>query len=137
MNNPQVVNLSPDTAASPASGAGDANTRRRAAAPLCEHTAFVPVLLCALTLLAWFTYQAVVLLGDRDALQTARASQQQTVDNAAKLRASLDALAADTQRLANAGNPNASLLVAELRKRNITISVPAAGAVPAEPAASR
>jgi hypothetical protein len=44
------------------------------------------------------------------------------VDNAGKLRASLDALAADTQRLADTGNANAALLVAELKKRGITIN---------------
>lgn len=53
---------------------------------------------------------------ERQALQTAYASQQQTVDNSAKLRASLDTLAADTQRLADAGNPNARALVDELKK---------------------
>ena len=49
----------------------------------------------------------------------------QTVDSAAKLRASLDALASDTQRLADAGNASAALLVAELRKRGVTINAAA------------
>jgi len=92
------------------------------------HGAFVPLLLMALTLVGAFGLQAVQLLGERRALQAAHAGQQQTVDNAGKLRASLDALAADTQRLADAGNPNAALLVAELSKRGITINP---GAAPA------
>jgi hypothetical protein len=94
------------------------------AAPATRKTfgAFVPLLLLGLTLLVWLGFQCVQLLNERSALATAHASQQQTVDSAAKLRASLDALAADTQRLADGGNPNAGALVAELRKRGITIN---------------
>lgn len=91
---------------------------------------FVPLLLGLLAVLSWFGFQTWLLTEERTTLQSAHAGQQQTVDNAAKLRASLDALAADTQRLADAGNPNARLLVEKLRKRGITINpnAPAAGA---------
>jgi hypothetical protein len=92
---------------------------------------FVPVLLATLALLGWLVFQTLQLAKEREALQSAFASQQQTVDNAAKLRASLDAVAADTQRLADSGNPNAKLLVDELRKRGITISTTATATVPA------
>jgi hypothetical protein len=57
------------------------------------------------------------------------------VDNAGKLRASLDALAVDTQRLAEAGNPSAKLLVDELRKRGITINPAAPTTSPSKTAA--
>ena len=90
---------------------------------------FVPLLLCTLTLLGWFGFQGVLLVFDRQALQADIASQQPTVDKAARLRTVLDALAADTQRMADAGNANAALLVRELRNRGITISVPGAGSV--------
>jgi len=99
------------------------------------HGPFVPLLLLTGALLLAFGMQTVQLLRERQALQAAHAGQQQTVDNAGKLRASLDALAADTQRLADAGNPNAALLVNELRKRGITINA-AAQAAPPAPAAS-
>lgn len=101
------------------------------------HSAFVPLLIALLALLAWFVASALEVRNQGEALKAAHAAQQQTVDNAAKLRGSLDALAADTQRLANAGNPNAALLVDELRKRGVTINVPAAGAAAPAPAASR
>ena len=131
MSHPQVVNLNPEAAAATApESAGRAAAAQRRQAPAAPG-AFVPLLLCALTLLAWFVFQAVLLLGERSAMQAARDAQQQTVDNAAKLRSSLDGLAADTQRLANAGNPSASVLVTELRKRGITISVPPADAAAA------
>ena len=90
------------------------------------HSAFVPVLLFGLAVLAVLGWQTWVLASERSALNTAHAAQQQTVDNAGKLRGSLDALAADTQRLADAGNASAALLVAELRKRGITINAQAA-----------
>lgn len=99
-----------------------------AAAP-SRHGSFVPLLLFGLAVLGWLVFQGVMLLGDRQTLQAAHAAQQQTVDNAGKLRSSLDTLAADTQRMADAGNANARLLVEELRKRGVTIN-PAASTAP-------
>jgi len=96
-----------------------------------ERGPFVPLLLGGVALAAWFGLQAWLLVEERTALQTTHASQQQTVDNAAKLRQSLDAIAADTQRLADSGNPNARLLVEELRKRGVTINPNAPAAAPA------
>jgi hypothetical protein len=132
MSNPQVVNLPPGA---PALGEPPAVRGVASRVPPALASAFVPVLLCALTLLVWFAFQSVLLLGDRDALQATRQAQQATVDNAGKLRASLDALAVDTQRLAEAGNPSAKLLVDELRKRGITINPAAPTTSPSKTAA--
>lgn len=88
-------------------------------------SAFVPSLLGLLALAGTLGFQTWQLVSDRAALQAAHAGQQQTVDSAGKLRTSLDALAADTQRLADTGNANAALLVAELKKRGITINAAA------------
>jgi hypothetical protein len=93
-----------------------------------SNSPFVPVLLSALALLGWLGFQTWQLYGERQALQAGYASQQQTVENSSKLRASLDALAADTQRMADGGNPNAKLLVDELKKRGITINTSPAAA---------
>jgi len=92
----------------------------------------VPVLLGGLALLVVLGYQTYVLVAERDGLNATHTGQQQTVDNAAKLRNSLDALAADTQRLADIGNPNAGLLVTELRKRGISINPQAAAGTKAD-----
>lgn len=103
------------------------------------HSPFVPLLLGGLAMLGWLGFQVQQQLTERELLGTAHAAQQQTVDNAGQLRASLDALAADTQRMAQAGNPSARLLVDELARRGVTISATAAGpaapaqAVPAKP----
>jgi len=121
---------------------GDVQPQGRAQAELprpeqrSRHGAFAPLLLMSLALLLAFGFQAAQLLRERQALQDAHAGQQQTVDNAGKLRASLDALAADTQRLADAGNANAALLVSELRTRGITINPAAQAAAPAAAASA-
>jgi hypothetical protein len=112
-----------------ASAAVNTSSRRQqrpAAAPTAPHSPFVPVLLGGLALLGWLGFQTYGLVTERTGLASARTAQQQTVDNAGKLRTSLDALAADTQRIADAGNPSARLLIDELRKRGITINAPAA-----------
>ena len=96
---------------------------------------FVPLLLGLLALAVWFGLQTWLLLQEGSNLRNAHAGQQQAVDNATRLRGSLDAVAADTQRLADAGNPNARLLVEELRKRGVTINPDAAK--PADAPASK
>ena len=107
---------------------------RGEAAQSAPRSAFIALLLGGLALLGWLAFQAQQLMAEHQNLQTAYASQQQTVDNAGKLRASLDVLAADTQRLADSGNPNARALVDELKKRGVTINsanTPPAGAAAA------
>jgi hypothetical protein len=114
-------------------GYRNSNGSRAAAGakPAATQSLFLPMALASLALLGWIGFQSFQLFKERDALQAAYASQQQTVENAAKLRASLDALAADTQRMADGGNVNAKLLVDELRKRGITISTTANSTSPA------
>ena len=94
-------------------------------------SAFMPLLLGGLALLGWLGFQAWQMLAERQALQAAFTSQQQTVDSAGKLRATLDTLAADTQRLADSGNPTARTLIDELKKRGVTISTAPANAASA------
>ena len=103
------------------------------AAPVAEkpgRSGFVPILLTTLAVLGWLGFQTLQLLEDRDTILAARVAQQQTVDNAGKMRASLDALAADTQRMAETGNVNARSLVDELKKRGVTINANASTAAP-------
>ena len=114
--------------AMPTAAATSAAANKHAAPP---HSAFVPLLLAGLAVLVVLGWQTYLLASEREALNSAHAAQQQTVDNAGKLRASLDALAADTQRLAERGNANAALLVTELKKRGITINPQAAAAASA------
>lgn len=111
--------------AKPGDAAGAAD-KPSAAVPEAPRSLALPLLIGLLALLVALGDQAWRLDQDRQQLQQAQAQLQPTVDNAQRLRRSLDLLAADTQRLADAGNGSAHVLVDELKKRGITIN-PAAG----------
>ena len=91
---------------------------------------FVPILLVALTVLGWMGFQTSQLVNERSNLDNARASQVQPLEQSQKLRAALDSVASNTQRLADSGNASAKLLVDELKKRGITINPNATASSP-------
>jgi hypothetical protein len=97
--------------------------------------AFWPLLILGLATSSWSAFQAYQLGQEHDALRKMIASQENMVQNAVKMRAQLDAIAADTQRLANSGNAGAQAIVNELRRRGVTINPDGAtGAGDAAPA---
>jgi len=93
------------------------------------HSPFVPLLLLALTLVTWVAFQTYQLSNESRQLTQLRSGQDAQVEAAGKVRASLDTVATATAQLADGGNASARVLVAELRKRGITIN-------PTAPAAS-
>ena len=103
-------------------------------------SAFLPVMILALVLLAWFGFQALQLRLERDAISAALVNQEKTVTESKKLRDSFYAIAHGAEQLADAGNPNARLVVDGLKKRGITITpnpspgadAPAAATTPAK-----
>lgn len=97
-----------------------------AAALRARPNVFVPALLIALAVVAWSGFQTVHLLREWRQLGLAQSGLQAQEQNAAKLRASLDAVATSTAKLAADGNANARVVVDELRKRGVTINPPAA-----------
>lgn len=109
-----------------------ADPRRGAAVSVQgRFSAFWPLLLLGCAFTAWTAFQTVQLVIERSALASSYAQQDTLVANSTKLRRSLDAMAAQTQRLAEQGNPNARLLVDDLRRRGVTINAGgAAGAAP-------
>ncbi len=113
----------------PAAPVPAARVREGAAAAPALASSFWPLLICTTAWLAWMGFHTVQLNLDRQALKNAHAQLQPTLDKSAQLRGALDALAADTQRLAEGGNANARLLVDELKRRGVTIN-------PAAPSAS-
>ena len=102
---------------------------------------FVPILILALSFAGWACFQTMQLVQEKENLATLHASQEKQMEDSKKLRESLDNLAKTTLVLANRGNPNARLVVDELRRRGVTInpdtppaaSAPAAAAGAAEP----
>jgi len=87
---------------------------------------FVPALLMALAVVAWLAFQAVQLVREQQQLSLAQTNLQPQEQAATKLRASLDAVATSTAKLAAEGNANARVIVEELRKRGVTINPPGA-----------
>lgn len=101
-----------------------------------SYSSFAPLLLGLLTLAVWFGFQTYQFVRENTNLATLKTNQTQTYGNAQKMRGQLDTLAAETAKLAAAGNPNAAALVAALKQRGITIdpnkAKPAAEAPPAQ-----
>ncbi len=100
--------------------------------PAGAMSAFVPLFILGLVMVAWFAFQAMQLRAERDAMVDVMASQEKPVTDSKKLRDALDALAKGTQQLADGGNANARLIVDELKKHGVTINPSAAA--PADPA---
>lgn len=98
-----------------------------------ESVAFVPLLLLGVAVMIGLVFQCWQLVVESGQLTDTFASQARVVDNATQFRAKLDKVARETQLLADKGNPNAKLVVDELRKRGITIN-PTATANPTAPA---
>ncbi len=82
---------------------------------------FAPLLLGLITLVLWYGFQTTQLLKERENLTTLRTNQTTIYNNAQKMRAQLDTLAAETAKLAQAGNPNAAQIVNALKQQGITI----------------
>ena len=85
---------------------------------------FVPVLLIALTLMVMAIFQTSQLLRDRQRLDTLHTGQEKLLSDARNVRQQFDSLAQGTARLAARGNQNAALLIAELKKIGVTVSLP-------------
>ncbi len=94
---------------------------------------FLPMLFIAAGLALWTGFQSYMLWGENRALTAVHANQEPTVQQATKVRAQLDSIAARTQLLAEKGNAGASLIVAELKKRGVTINPNAKPPAPAAP----
>ena len=116
----------------PPAGAGTleaASTLATAAAPSLMNSAFLPVLIVVLAAGAWAVFQYQQLRLEAQALATMRTNQDGPLQQAERLRQGLDALAANTKRLADAGNPSARVVVEDLARRGVTITAqPAASA---------
>jgi hypothetical protein len=82
---------------------------------------FLPLLLLVAWLL-WSGFQTLQLLRERTNLSTLYANQEPTIQTAQQMRQQLDAIAAGTRRLADAGNPQARAVVQELARRGVQIN---------------
>jgi len=83
---------------------------------------FAPALLLSLAVVGWLAAQTWAQWADREQLAAATAGLEPQAQAATRLRASLDAVATQTARMAGEGNPSARVIVEELRKRGVTIN---------------
>ena len=88
---------------------------------------FVPLLLIGLAVVTTFGFQTFELVQERGRLLAARVAQQEAVAGAQKMRGQLDAIATGAQKLADAGNTGAVLVVNALKERGVTIGLTATG----------
>jgi len=91
-------------------------------------SAFVPILLIALSVTAWFGFQTLQLVREQQQLEAAKVSLAPQELAATKVRAALDQIATATAKLAAEGNTNARSIVEQLRSQGVTINSPAASA---------
>ena len=114
-----------------------AGTSTSAATPRATTmSAFLPIAIIGLVLLAWFAFQATQLRAERDAIRDATTNQEKQIDEAKKLRDAFYAIAHGAEQLADAGNPGARVIVDGLKKRGITIAPDPSTGVP-EPTRSK
>jgi hypothetical protein len=71
---------------------------------------------------AWTVFQTGQLVYDRKNLEQVKINQESLYQQSVKTKTEIDAMAADTAKLAAQGNPNAQLIVNELKNRGITLS---------------
>ena len=71
---------------------------------------------------AWMVFQTVQLVRERNHLAQLKANQETALQEATKVRAQIDAITADTAKLAADGNAGAQRIVAELRRRGFKVS---------------
>jgi hypothetical protein len=88
---------------------------------------FIPLLLFGTALLVLLVFQAIQLNRDRGTLKSTIASQETPFQESQRLRTQLDGVAADTMRLAQQGNANATAVVQDLASRGININLQGAG----------
>lgn len=84
----------------------------------------LPLLLMALALVIWFSFQLLQTLKARDGLIQTINNQETSVQNSKKVQQSLAALAMGTKQLAAQGNTNAAQIVTALSKRGVKIADP-------------
>jgi len=102
---------------------------------IVAETAHAPNGNLALTLVviswcAWMVFQTVQLVRERNHLAQLKANQETALQEATKIRAQIDAITADTAKLAAEGNAGAQRIVAELRRRGFKVNADAKLAAP-------
>ena len=84
-------------------------------------SAFVPVLILGLVMLAWFVFQAVEMRSERASMREVMLTQDKQMQEAKQVRDAFDSLVRGTAELAGNGNANAQLIVDDLKRHGVPI----------------
>lgn len=74
---------------------------------------------------AWMVFQTVQLVRERNHLAQLQTNQESALQEAAKIKAQIDSISAETAKLAAEGNPNAQRIAAEFKKRGFKVNTDA------------
>ena len=88
--------------------------------------------LVVLSWCAWTVFQTVQFVRERNHLTQLKASQETPIQEATKVRAQIEAITADTVKLAAQGNAGAQRIIFELQKRGFKLPTDAKSAAPAK-----
>ena len=84
----------------------------------------LPLTLAIVSLLLFVLFQTYQVVQDRESLSELRAGQDQTLQEAIKLRQQLESLAGKTAQLALDGDEGAKNVVAEMKRQGVTMAPP-------------
>ena len=113
-----------------ADNAGDNEETASETAP--APSANLALTLVVLSWCAWTVFQTVQFVRDRNHLTQLKANQETPIQEATKVRAQIEAITADTVKLAAEGNVGAQRIVFELQKRGFKLPADAKPAAPAK-----
>jgi len=91
----------------------------------------IPVCLIAFVVFVLLAFQTTQIVRERNALNDALTQQASAVEQAQKVDAQVNALAAGTAKLADKGDKNAEAIVTRMKQLGITLGTPQAQAAPA------
>ena len=83
----------------------------------------IALTLTLVSLILWFGFQAFQLVRDRSSLQVVKANQETAMQESEKIRTQFQTLMTKTAELANQGHAGAKMVVDELQKRGLGVSV--------------
>jgi hypothetical protein len=84
-------------------------------------SAFMPVLILGLVMLAWFVFQAFQMRSERAMMHEVLLNQEKQMQEAKKVRDAFDSLVRGTADLAGTGNPSARMIVDDLKSHGVPI----------------
>jgi len=111
-----------------ADNAGDNEETASETAP--APSANLALTLVVLSWCAWTVFQTVQFVRDRNHLTQLKANQETPIQEATKVRAQIEAITADTVKLAAEGNAGAQRIVFELQKRGFKLPAEAKPTAP-------